>query len=241
MIKRFFSQEWAKLKVMNFTDKRQYIWEYYKIHLIATGFALFMIGSLINIWFINPPRRDHFYVAWQAGHVFTETLDEMGRRLSVIVPDEDRYRVSVNSYVLVDEPQVDQALITRFSAMITVGDLHATIISREGIQEGAEFGILRSPAEVLTIIRELDAALYEELTGRLLTITYYEWHDEDAPAITDTMGIRVGGSPMMVDLGIMTEDLYLGVIVNSQQLEATAHALMVMFDVFVPEVEDYTP
>jgi len=236
MIKRFFSQEWAKLKEMNFTDKRQYIWEYYKAHIFMLGFAAFMIGSLINIWFINPPRQDYLYIAWQAGHVHTDRLDAMGEQLGIIIPAEGRYRVTVQSYVLVNEPQVDEALIMRFSALITVGDLHATITSSQGILEGAELGLLGAPEAVLEIIREYDVDFYEYLNERLLYLTYTPWGEEDL--VTESMALRIGGAPMFTEMGIMSDDLYLGIIVNSRQTDGIARAIKVMFGVYQPE--EYT-
>jgi len=240
MIKRFFAQEWAKLRVMNFREKREYIWEYYKIHIILTAFALFVIGSFINVWFINPPPRHHLHIAWQAGIIHTDSLDELGDRLSVIVPDQDRYRVTVQSYVLMDEPQLDEALMTRFVVMITAGDLHATISSSQGILEGAEFGFIKPITSVLDVVREYNQELYEYFADRLLTISYTLWLEEDTPTHTDAMGIRISGAPMLLDMGIMWEGLYLGIIVNSTQIDATAHALLAMFDAFIPEEDVYT-
>jgi len=239
MIRRFFSQEWAKLKEMNFTDKRQYIWEYYKIHIFVIGFSLFMIGSLINVWFINPPQRDYLYVAWQAGMVHTDPLDAMGERLGAIVPDQDRYQVTVRSYVRTGEPQMDQALVTRLHALISVGELHATITTSQGIQEGADFGLFRSPSEVIAIIQESNPALYEILTERLLTVTYTLYFEEGATPNTGIMGINISGAPLLVDVGLgMVDNLYLAVISNSQQVEGIARALAVMFGFEIEAEED---
>ena len=239
MLKRFLSQEWAKLKVMNFTDKRQYIWEYYRYQIFMFGLGVIVLGSLINTWFINPPKQDYLYIAWQAQLVDHSNLDEMGERMEVILDDPGRYRVTVRCYVItgVESPEMILAISNRFSAMVTVGNLSATIISAEGIQEFADFGLLRPPTEVLDILRESDTALYEEISGRLHTVTFTLWDDEDAPPVTDAMAINISGAPILVDLGIDADGLYLGVISNAWNFEGIARALKVMFGTFV--VEEY--
>jgi len=217
----------GKLREMNFTDKRQYIWEYYKLHIIFTAMGLFMIGSLINVWFINPPLRDHLYIAWQAFPVHSDTLEEISEELSVIVYDQDRYRVSVRSYVLTDDMQIDQAIITRFHALLSVGDIHALITTREDIQDGAEFGLLRPMTEVLAIIQSSSPSLYEEISGRLLTVTYTDMDSEYT--ITDVMGIDLSGAPLLLEHGLTMGDMYLAVIINSEHFEELAQALAVIF------------
>jgi len=228
MIRRFFSAEMKKLKAMNFAEKRQYIWEYYKLHIFFIGFGAFIVGSFINIWFINPPKQDYLYIAWQAGFVHTQPLEELSEKLSVIVHDPERYRVSVRAYVLGEDLQLNQALATRFHALLTTGGVHAIITTSEGIQESAEFGLLKSPEVVLAIIREYDRTLYDKLTERLLTITF-EIREEDTPGITDIMAINISGTPMLMDVDLGMDNLYLGVVSNSQQFDGIARALAAMF------------
>jgi len=127
-----------------------------------------------------------------------------------------------------DDPQMNQAVITRFHALLSVGEIHATITTSQGIQEAADFSLIRSPAEILAIVNESNATLYEILTQRLLTITYMAF-EEGAPDITETMAINISDAPMFVDMGFITDDLYLALISNSEQVEQVAQALAVMF------------
>ena len=241
MIRKFFSREIGKLKEMTFAEQRWYIWEYYKLHIIAIGTVLFIGGSLINIWFINPPKQDYLYIPWEAVHIHMDTLDALGERLGVVVPDPERYRVAVRSYVITGEdPQITQALSTRFYALLTTGGLHATITTSIGIQANADFGLTRSTAEVMAIVHDTNPALYEVLTQRLMVVTYIgqDSYGNDIE-ITDSMGISISGAPLLMELGITMDDLYLGVITNSLQFEGIARALAVMFDLFDDYSYDY--
>ena len=227
MIRKFFATEGAKLKEMNFTDKRQYIWEYYKLHIFALGCLIVVTGSIVNNVFINPPMRDYLYIAWQAGMVPQEALQDMSERLSVIAEDQERYWVTVRSYELTGDPQMDQAIITRFHAILTVGDLHAMITTGEWIEQNAVFGIIRPVDDLLAAVEELCPALYEKITDRISTITFTP-RDEEV-AITDRMAISLLDAPLFTEAGFVTEDLYLCIIINSDRVYETAKALWVMF------------
>ena len=226
-MRKFFKEEGAKLKEMNFTDKRQYIWEYYKLHIFVIGFAIIFIGGLINVWFINPPKRDYLYIAWQAWFVPPEQLEELSQRLNVIVENQERYQVSVRSYVLTGEPQMDQAIVTRFHAMLSVGDVHAIVIESATITEYAEVGMIMPVHELVDAVRDLSPALYNDITNRIRPVTYTP-RDEDTP-VTDMMAISLYGAPLLTELEIISTDLYLGVLVNTNHFYELAKILQVLF------------
>jgi len=236
MIRNFFKTEWAKLKPMNFTDKRQYIWEYYKLHIIVFFIALGAIAYMINTMILNPPKRDYIYIAWQGVIIHSDPLEELGRELSVIIEDEDRYQVTIRSYLLTGDAQMDQALITRFFAMMHVGDVHAMIGTSVSMINAAEDSITKSVHEVLAYVRTLDPELYEYLAPRAPIMVFFAEDDTDTPTM-DTMAISLHGSPLLYELGIPSEDLYLGIIANSEHYYELAKALVVMFEGFF-EQED---
>jgi len=227
MIRRFFKEEGAKLKKMNFTDKRQYIWEYYKLHIFLLALGAIILGSLINTWFINPPKRDYLYIAWQAGIVMQDNLDILGQRLNVMVENQERYHVSVRSYYLTGEPQLDQALITRFHAMVHVGDLHATIMPWEDVLPSAAFGVIKPVDDLLTAAREINLDLYHLLWERVVMLNYVPDGQEDF--IEEAMAISLQGAPLLEELGYITDDLYIAMIVTSDNYYELAKALAVMF------------
>jgi len=227
-MRKWFRTEMDKLKQMNFTDKRQYIWEYYKLHLFFIGLILFFIGYLINVWFINPPKRDYVYIAWQAQAVHPEHLNTLEDRLSIILEVPERYRISVNSYVLVGEPQMDQALVTRFFAMLHVGDIHAIMASRNEMIGSAYGGIIRPIYPVLDALEELNPDLHDYIAKRVAVFTYSP-EEDPAAAVTSAMGISLNDAPLLRELGFFTEDLYLCLIINSSHYYELAKVLVELF------------
>ena len=65
-LKEKMRAEWAKIIEMKGKTRREYIWDYYKIPIIAFIIGSWMLGSLINDIWINPPPRANFTVAWMA-------------------------------------------------------------------------------------------------------------------------------------------------------------------------------
>ena len=227
MIRQFFSREKAKLKEMTFAEKRWYIWEYYKLHIILGAAGIAIVSSMIYTTFINPPKNDYLYIAWQAGLAPTEMLDNLGERLSVIVEDPERYQVSVRSYTLGDDPQMNHALITRFHAMLSIGEIHAVLTTEEEAEQFAEFGIIASLDEVLTIVRESKPDLYDAMAERLIAMTFIP--DGEEETVTDIMSIHMGGLPIFTELGLISDDIFFGVVINARQPYSIVELLGVFF------------
>ncbi len=61
--KRFCKEEGAKLKEMTFGEKMEYIWEYYKVHIIITVALVFFIVSMIKIVYNNIKYEEVFHCA----------------------------------------------------------------------------------------------------------------------------------------------------------------------------------
>jgi len=223
-IRKFFAEEIAKLRKMSFADKRWYIWEYYKIHIFLTIFALFVTGYLIHRA-VFPPPRDYVYIAWQAGPIHPLLLDELSESLHPIVPDMERYVVAVRSYVISGaDPQHDQALITRFHALLTVGDLHVTLLPYEDLTPNAEFGTIKA---IDDLFPELSPAMYENARARAVTVDFI---DRDGEEVSQMVAIHLAGAPLLEELGIDTTNLYLALISTGNVYSAVANVLEMMFE-----------
>ena len=232
MIKNFFRTEWAKLREMSFRDKRQYIWEYYKTHIIAFAVVVFLLGSFINIWFINPQKNEYLHFAWLYPAMPGGQLERLGQSLSVIVNDPDREEVIVFPYVTTDNHEFNMAVQTRFFALIQVGAIDAFFVFRSEIEHLASEHFIRPVTEVMEQVAILNPQLYRELADRVLTTTFKL---EDGPYITDAMAICLSNAPLLEYVGIDTSELHLAVLGNAGRFYELAKALELMFDMR-PEV-----
>jgi len=127
--------EIAKLRAMNFTDKRQYIWEYYKLHLLGLVVGIIALVALLNTIFINPAPRDYLYIAWLGPPPAIGQLDALAEALQPLVPEGLNEIVSIHSYVASIDPNMNMALQQRFATMVQLGAMDAILTTAEGVQE----------------------------------------------------------------------------------------------------------
>ena len=225
----FFKTEWAKLSQMNFTEIRQYIWEYYKLHIFGIAALIFFTGSFLNVMIFNPPRQEYIYIAWLGPPVAQEMLDELSEELDVIVENPDRYIVRVSGYNTVGlEPQVAMALQTRFAAQLQIGNLDLFILTRSELHSFSSNGFIMPMYRFMYVLNEVSSATYDLMSERLIRVAFYS--DEDEP-IVDFMGASMYGVPLFENIGIRTDNMYLAVVINSTRLERIIRVLEVMFDV----------
>ncbi|MCL2285724.1 MAG: hypothetical protein FWC32_05090 [Firmicutes bacterium] len=224
-LKNFFATERAKLREMSFKDKRQYIWEYYKIHIIAFALIAFLVGSLINTWFINPPLRDYLYIAWFGAVVPSDMLNSIGDALAATVDNPEREQVTVMSYAITNNPSFDSGMQQRLIAMLQTGSIDLFFTPVHGVTEIAESGFSRPVHEVMGYLTAVCAALYQQVSEQLVTITF----ELDENIYTDAMAISLADTPLFDYLDIDASNIYLVVVANTQNFDRIANALEVIF------------
>ena len=215
-MKEFFKTEWAKFREMTFAEKRWYIWEYYKLHIIGFAIAAFLLGSIINNTFINPPPNTFLYIGWLGNPVPFTTLSEMGNRLSIIVENPAREIVLFSNYNVTEDPQLNSAMQTRFFALMQTGAIDVFISSREGVQGWAEMGILQN----------VNGIKHDAISDRLITVSYVV--DGTDELITDVMAVSLHGSPFMEYFGIPTDDMYMVLVGNAFRFDRVLAGLEVL-------------
>jgi len=214
--------EWGKLRSMSFAEKREYIWEYYKVHILFAVIGIFALGSLINIWFINPQRREYLYIAWLGPQFASHAqMDALSYSLEPIVPNPERHVVQVTTYRASGHPDVDMAARTSFVARLATASLDVYLSTREGLALVHERSEIRPIYPVLEEMYILNPYLYRLLNTQLLTLP--------SNGGQQTMAISMAGSPLLTSLGFDTYDLYFAMVVNSNKNYQAAKALEIIF------------
>ena len=222
--------EWAKLKEMDFTEKRQYIWEYYKLHIIALLFVTIMTGSLLNTLIFNPPRQDYLYFVWIGPPVTSFVLEDFANEFDIIVEDPERYIVRATNYTLESlDPQMMMALQTRFVAQMQMGGLDLFMLTRYELYVYSSIGFVLPIMTFLDAIGEISPAVHSILGERLVEIAFYV--DDYSEILTDYMAASMRGVPFFDKFDIRTDDLYMAVVINSDRFERAVRALELIFDV----------
>jgi len=216
-MKNFFATEAAKLRDMTIKEKCQYIWEYYKLQIIIFLIAL----TIIIVSIVSTSDETYLYGAWFGPPVTQDQMYRLGSLLSAIAYEDDQV-VAVTSYLSTGDMELDMALSSRFFAMIQAGFIDMFIASDEALISYAEMGAFVPIHYLLEEAYAINPALHSELYQRTHTITFMDW---DEIYQTETVGISLAGSPMLAELGIPSDDLYLAVIIRSENLDRVVAAL----------------
>ena len=227
---KMLKAEWAKLAPMTFTERRQYIWEYYKLHIFAVLIAVFMIGSLINTLILNPPRQDYLYFAWIGPPVTPFVLDEFAEELNIIVENPNRYVVRATNYSLQGlAPQMAMALRTRLVAQMQMQHLDLFMLTREELYDLSSSGFILPIMLFMDALEDLNPTIHELMAQRLVEVTFIQ--EGIGQTVTDFMAASLSGISFFESFDIETDNLYLAVVVNSERFDRAARALEVIFDV----------
>ena len=227
---KMLKTEWAKLEQMDFAEKRQYIWEYYKLHMLGLLAAAFIAGSLLNVWIFNPPKQEYIYFAWIGPLITQQTLDDFAEELDVIVEDTTRYVVRASSYNMDGmDPQMVMALQTRFFAQMQTRSLDVFVLNMYELLEFSAGGFILPIRDFVYLTEEMHPAVYELIMERSVELTFY-MDGQDFPT-TEQMAVDLTGVAFFEKFGVRTENLFFAIVINGERFERVAKALEVIFDV----------
>jgi len=224
--------EITKLRTMSFKEKAEYIWEYYKLILIGIVVFLLIAGSIINTVFINPPAQTALLIEWSADFVMHEQLEGLADVLTEHLVDESANEVVMASLFFEDvpDPQMQMAMISRRMAMIATGELDVFVQSAEQLEENAMMGVVMPLENMLADIE----ARYPSVFGTIGENLVYAQHDLHEPGGLGgqerIVGIDIGGSPLLRELGFHEGEFIFSVVASSNRLENALSALVLLFE-----------
>lgn len=143
-------------------EKRQYIWEYYKLHIIGSLLAIYLIGAGLNHYVINPPATITFDVT-----ILTRQINEtMKNQLNDYVVDlaynpEKNETGGVEHLAIAQDqnPQMMQAMVTKVAAKSSLNDFDVLLIGPHMYDQFASEGVFYSLDQVFT---EEESKLYAD-------------------------------------------------------------------------------
>ena len=217
-MKEALRKELQKIRSLKGKEKREYIWDYYKLHIIGTIILLWVSGSIINDTIINPQPRPVLTIAWMAGFEPEAQLDALSMalypKLSELIENPGRETVQVINFFMGADPQLQMANHSRFSAMTAASELDIIIGTKEiHGEDWITLGL--APAWGLRDIRPYIPGASAD------SFLFYESEEYGQIAFAAPLE----GSPLFNSLGLQTENVYLGIMVNSMRKEAVQLAV----------------
>lgn len=132
-----------KFKELDFNKKREYIWEYYKVHIISAVVIIALIVSGI-VGYVNRPRYDYeisMYTLYGFDEAEAEAFCDIMGRICGDVNDDGKTLVNLTQATGdITNPmfaQAAQANLTRFQSELVINN-HPTMILDETYKEYLE-------------------------------------------------------------------------------------------------------
>jgi len=227
-LKKQFRMELAKLREMDFKAKAAYIWEYYKIHLIAICLIFVAIGSLLNHFVFNPPPSSALFIAWSSGFIQDEQMNYLSSRLTEHIVDEDVNEiVEISMFVTGGDPSMEMASVQRLVAMIAAGTIDVFILDSQLLKEYSENGFIQPMDDILAEIRLTNPTAFNRIEEGI-TLVLYEY--DEGYSSERIMGIDLSNSPLISELDVFAQELYFSIAVTSGKIENIPYALMTLFE-----------
>jgi len=219
-LKNFFAPEQAKLKDMTFKEKAGYIWEYYKIPIIATIAVVLIVYSLINTIWIHPPKKSYLTMAFYSSYVDDATLSSLSGQLgdALMTPEELlTYEVTgIDFNINSGDSQMDMANTEKFMAMIAAHEIDLIIFSKTDLEAMAA-------QETLAPIKDyLPDSLPSGISDKLAAAP-------DVNGVQTDFAIQLDGSKFFESNGFSTDGLYMAVIVNTSNQDNVKNAIAYIF------------
>ncbi len=213
-------QEWEKIRGLSFQKKLGYIWDYYKLWIIAVLAVLFVGWYLISS-FLRGNRENYLYVE------FINTFAEVGQDsefwegyVEKVQVDTDQVNVTFDAENYFDMAKDNVSGNHYYEKTVVLADaetLDAIVMEKENLKLFGETGRL------LDLNNEKVKQILKKYQDRLITIDY----DEDGNSEEIPIGIDLSGSRLTQDA---YEECALGIAANTHNIEAIEDFLDYVFE-----------
>lgn len=204
-----------KTNDMTGKEKREHIWEYYKLHIISVIVGGIIIFSFLNIWIFNPPAKDALDFAVRTPWLDTEAATELQAELNeVLIP------VDTNETVMIEhlpvgpdvDPQMSMASEAKFIGKIEVDEMDILIMS-----EAAYLGMLNE--DIMLDLKEAESTYGVDFPDELEILGTMPETGEGVYAL------NVNEIPKLHKLvGNSSDSFYVGIFVNSERIDLAVKA-----------------
>jgi len=224
-----FQLEIKKLREMSFKNKLEYIWEYYKIHIVALLIVLFIIGSLINTWLINPTPETALFISWNAGYATEEQLTELSEVLQLQIVNEGANEVVAIDRIFMndDDSQMALASISQLVAMVSAGVIDIFILDSALLENYSLSAFIQPMDDILAEVKQENQIAYDRIKSE---VKYADFSLEEDNVAERLMGIGIGNTPLLMDLGFHEQELYFATSITAGNADNIVRAIMVFFD-----------
>ena len=221
--------ESEKLREMNFKEKIEYIWEYYKYFIIGFVIAAAVTGSLLYSLVINPNPESALFISWHAGFATDEQLSDLKEYLEHHLVDEGENEEVVISIFFFDETNPETIMMgyQRMAAMIAAGVIDLFTLDEEMLEHYSYNGFILPLEGVLAEIYRKSPDIYNRITEHTVYALY-----EVADNVFEEriVAITIGNNPLFTRLNFFEQKMFLSVATTTGKIENAIEAIILFFE-----------
>lgn len=155
-------------KELNSREKREYIIEYYKFHIIGGIAALVIVFSLLNHYVFNPPKQVIVDITITAPYADPEGVEELQTEIKKCVEAKTADKTGLVEILYFSEkndPQMQMAMTAKLMGKASTGELDILILDQNHLAYFMENEILLPLADYLTADEQAEYAADSPVMG----------------------------------------------------------------------------
>ncbi|MCD2345640.1 hypothetical protein [Clostridium guangxiense] len=192
------------IKNMSFKEKRSYIWDYYKLHILA---LLILIAIIVSLIYSMATKQEEYYnITYVGDYIGQDNLATVKNNINKVILNNDKKKIITLNSVFTDKaslasnPQTFQVLATK----ITAKDIDMSIVDPKFFEQNFSSGMFLN-LETLKGFSSLKKSNY-----KFLTKTNSSGH-------LGTYGIYTKSSKLSSELGSKSNDSLIVVMATSEK------------------------
>lgn len=209
-LKQAVQDEKKKLREMTIKEKADYVWEYYKMHIISVIIFVAIAGSIINTVWINPPKKTFINFVYYRAYINDTILRSFADHLTeVLVTDKENEAVYFTNFYLSDEAysEMDLAMAQKFAAMTASRELDVIVVDELDFIDMNGVGMFKDLNDVFS---KDELAAFKD---RIMTYT-----DEETGIIAP-YAIRVDENMLLDEYDLPSEGYMIGIMSNTEKID----------------------
>lgn len=231
--KKFLEEEKNKLKQMkSFKDRFDYIWEYYKLHIVGTIFIIIVASYIINLTLINPPKRREVGLTITSEALPNEEIFKANAEKAINV--QEGYEIVITNLYLgaTQNSAYQNAVKQKFMVMLAANEIDLIIGVKDFFDDLNSTQAMFGNLEQILSSTKYDG-IRDKFIENLIPIEAVESGVDDSEIIDYTnpvdqkiykcvskpIAVSLEGNEVLEQLGYNTENLYIGFISNSKRMD----------------------
>lgn len=155
-------------KELNHQEKREYILEYYRFHILAAIAVVALVISLLNHFVFNPPRQVIVDISITAPYADPAGVDELQTKVKKYVEENTADKTALLEILYFspqNDPQLQMAMTAKIMGKASTGEMDILILDEDHLAYFLENEVLLPLSDYLTEEEQAEYAAQAPIIG----------------------------------------------------------------------------